>query len=168
MIERITNMVPEIATILIGTCVGAVAVVYAGTKGYLGHRKSRAAPSPATTTSAIATATEQANEVPAAETRVAAEPAPSPSPAPSSARYETVQPAPRDGPARPSPSHLLGSITDFRSSNAREEADKDIQASDGPCTWSPRCQEGPHQTQEAVGRRNKARAWVHKPTLHLF
>ncbi|MDG6914032.1 MAG: hypothetical protein JRN34_02060 [Nitrososphaerota archaeon] len=94
MIERITNMVPEIATILIGTCVGAVAVVYAGTKGYLGHRKSRAAPSPATTTSAIATATEQANEVPAAETRVAAEPAPSPSPAPSSARYETVQPAP--------------------------------------------------------------------------
>ncbi|MDG6953013.1 MAG: hypothetical protein JRM74_01440 [Nitrososphaerota archaeon] len=94
MIGRIISMVPEIATILLGTCVGAVAVVYAGTKGYLGHRKTRAAPSPSTTTSAITTATEQAKEVPTAETPVAAEPAPSPSPAPAPARYESVQPAP--------------------------------------------------------------------------
>ena len=87
-------MVPEIATILIGTCVGAVAVVYAGTKGYLGHRKTRAAPSLTTTTSTFATATEQAKEVPAAKTPAAAEPAPSPAHAPVTARYETVQPAP--------------------------------------------------------------------------
>ncbi|MDG6900078.1 MAG: hypothetical protein JRN59_04850 [Nitrososphaerota archaeon] len=90
MIGRIISMVPEIAAILLGTCVGAVAVVYAGSKGYLGHRKTRTAPSSATTTSTFTTATEQAKEVPAAETPAAAEPAPSPAPA----RYETVQPAP--------------------------------------------------------------------------
>ncbi|MDG6917367.1 MAG: hypothetical protein JRM85_07230 [Nitrososphaerota archaeon] len=87
-------MVPEIAAILLGTCVGGVAVVYAGSKGYLGHRKTRAAPSTATPTSTFTMATEQAKEVPAAETPAAAEPAPSPAPSSAPARYETVQPAP--------------------------------------------------------------------------
>ncbi|MCL4355833.1 MAG: hypothetical protein JRM79_00315 [Nitrososphaerota archaeon] len=87
---RINNMVPEIAAILLGTCVGAVAVVYAGSKGYLGHRKTRAAPSPATTASTFTASTSQA-EAPAAAEPVTS---PAPSPAPSQARYETVQPAP--------------------------------------------------------------------------
>ena len=101
-------MVPEIATILLGVIVGAVAVLYAGARGYLGHSK-KAAAATAPSVPAIDTyapTTEQAPEVPAAEAPAVAEPAPSPAPvvtaepapeptsAPAPALYETVQPAP--------------------------------------------------------------------------
>ena len=94
-------MVLEIATVLLGASVGAVVVIYAAARGYLGHKKKAAAP--ITSIDTYATKAEQA-EVPATEAPAVAEPAPSPasepspvtetatSPAP--ALYETVQPAP--------------------------------------------------------------------------
>ena len=93
-------MVLELATVLLGVCVGAIAVLYAAPRGYLG-RKKKAAATPAPSIPSIDTyapTTEQAPEVPAAEAPAVAEPAPSPAPepapAPSPAIYETVQPAP--------------------------------------------------------------------------
>lgn len=92
-------MVLELATVLLGACVGAIAVLYAAPRGYLGHRKTKAA-TPAPPADTYTPTTEQAPEVPAAEARAVAEPAPSPTPEPSPAAlpapalYETVQPAP--------------------------------------------------------------------------
>ena len=96
-------MALELATVLLAACVGAIAVLYAASKGYLGQRKKATAATPATPVVSIdnhATTTEQAPEVPAAEAPAVAEPAPSPEPepsplpAPAPAFYETVQPAP--------------------------------------------------------------------------
>ena len=100
-------MALELATILLGTVVGALAVLYAATRGYLRRAKKAAAtPTPSIPTiDTYAPKTEQA-EVPAAEApavaepapspapAVTAEPAPEPAPAPAPAIYETVQPAP--------------------------------------------------------------------------
>ncbi len=99
-------MVLELATVLLGATVGAIAVLYAAAKGYLGRGK-KAAANPAPSVPAIDTyapTTEQAPEVPAAEAPAVAEPAPSPAPevtaepapepTPAPAIYETVQPAP--------------------------------------------------------------------------
>jgi outer membrane biosynthesis protein TonB len=105
-------MVLELAIILLGACVGAIAVLYAGARGYLGRsKKATTTPAPSIPTiDTYATKTEQAPEVPAAEAPAVAEPAPSPAPeptptveptpapeatpAPAPAIYETVQPAP--------------------------------------------------------------------------
>ena len=98
-------MVLELATILLGVTVGAIAVLYAAPRGYLGRSKKAklaAAPTTSSTPSVdtYAPTTEQAPEVPAAETPAVAEPAPSPAPepeaapAPAPALYESVQPAP--------------------------------------------------------------------------
>ena len=101
-------MVPVIATIVLGVAAGAIAVLFAASKGYLGHRKTSAPAAPDTSIDIYATTTEQAPEVPAAEAPAVAEPAPSPAPevtaapepepapapAPAPAMYETVQPAP--------------------------------------------------------------------------
>ncbi len=96
-------MVLELATVLLGACVGAIAVLYAAPRGYLGHRKTKAAKqaeTPAPIIDTYAPTTEQAPEVPAAEAPAVAEPAPSPepeptpTPAPAPALYENVQPAP--------------------------------------------------------------------------
>jgi len=101
-------MVLELATVLLGACVGAIAVLYAAPRGYLGHRKTKAATPAATPPAApvatpeptpeetYAPTTEQAPEVPVTEAPAVAEPAPSPEPepAPLPALYETVQPAP--------------------------------------------------------------------------
>ena len=101
-------MVLELATVLLGACVGAIAVLYAAPRGYLGHRKTKAAtPAAAPPAALVATPepaleetyapmTEQAPEVPVTEAPAVAEPAPSPEPepAPLPALYETVQPAP--------------------------------------------------------------------------
>ena len=99
-------MVPVVATIVLGVAAGAIAVLYAASKGYLGHRKTSAPAAPDATIDSYATTTEQAPEVPAAEAPAVAEPAPShtpeatpapeptPAPAPATAMYETVQPAP--------------------------------------------------------------------------
>jgi hypothetical protein len=88
-------MVLELATVLLGACVGAIAVLYAAPRGYLGRRK-KAAATPAPSIDTYAPTTEQATEVPAAEAPTVAEPAPSPAPepTPAPALYETVQPAP--------------------------------------------------------------------------
>ena len=89
-------MVLELATVLLGAAVAAVAVLYAAPKGYFGHRKQKS--SSATSIETYVPKAEQAVEVPAAEAPAAAEPAPSPSPepepTPAPALYETVQPAP--------------------------------------------------------------------------
>ena len=88
-------MFPELATVLLGVVVGAIAVLYAAPRGYLGHRK-KAASTPAPSTSSVDTyapMTEQAPEVPATEAPAVAEPAPSPASA-APALYETVQPKP--------------------------------------------------------------------------
>jgi hypothetical protein len=102
----VSAMVLELAIILLGACVGAIAVLYAGARGYLGRsKKATTTPAPSIPTiDTYATKTEQAPEVPAAEAPAVAEPAPSPAPeptpapeaapAPSPAIYETVQPAP--------------------------------------------------------------------------
>lgn len=82
-------MVLELATVLLGAAVGAVAVLYVAPKGYLGHRKTR---SQTVSMETYTPETEQAVEVPAAVQPAVAEPAPSPAPTP--AFYETVQPAP--------------------------------------------------------------------------
>ena len=101
--QRVT-MVLELATVLLGAFVGALAVLYAAPKGYLGHRKTKS--SATTTIETFAPAPETVPEVPyeaphaeefsyAAEAPKAPEPVvaePSPEPAPSF--YESVQPAP--------------------------------------------------------------------------
>jgi len=99
-------MFPVIATIVLGVAAGAIAVLFAASKGYLGHRKTSAPAAPDTSFDTYVTTTEQAPEVPAAEAPAVAEPAPSPAPeatpapepeptpAPAPAMYETVQPAP--------------------------------------------------------------------------
>ena len=91
-------MFAEIATILLGVCVGSIAVVYAGAKGYLGHSKKTAAA--LATIDSYPTKMGQA-EVPATEAPAVAAPAPSPASessapkaVPSPAPYESVQPAP--------------------------------------------------------------------------
>ncbi len=81
-------MVLEVATVLLGVAVGAIAVLYAAPRGYLGHPRKRgtsAAVAPVETT--YTPATEQA-EAPAEVAAATVEPAPSPAPA----LYETVQP----------------------------------------------------------------------------
>jgi len=103
-------MFQVIATIVLGVAAGAIAVLFAASKGYLGHRKTSVPAAPDTSFDTYATTTEQAPEVPAAEAPAVAEPAPSPappvtaapepepeptpSPLPAPAMYETVQPAP--------------------------------------------------------------------------
>jgi len=93
-------MVPAIAAILLGTCAGIIAVILAADRGYLGHRKTKAAAAPAPSIDTYVTTTEQAPEVPTTEAPAVAEPAPSPAPEPAPtpeptpAMYESVQPAP--------------------------------------------------------------------------
>lgn len=106
-------MVPELATILLGVVVGAVAVLYAASKGYLGRTKKAAAtttPSNPAVDTPVAE-TEHAPEIPTADVPAAAEPAPSPvesAPAPEAAisplpaLYENVQPAPAPATFAPS------------------------------------------------------------------
>jgi hypothetical protein len=87
-------MVLETATVLLGVAVGAVAILYAGTRGYLGSRKKAAAAPVTTSIDTYVPTTEQVTEVPATEAPAVAEPAPSPAPEPTQApaMYETVQP----------------------------------------------------------------------------
>lgn len=99
------TMVLELATVLLGACVGAVAVLYAAPKGYLGHRKTKT--SAATSLESYTPATEQAVEVPTVVAPTMAEPAPSPAPA----LYESVQPAPAPVTYAPSPTTSFGAPT---------------------------------------------------------
>ncbi len=86
-------MVLELVTVLLAASVGAIAVLYAASRGYLGHRKTKET-TPAPTIDTYAPTTEQATEVTATEAPAVAEPAPSPAPEPMPALYENVQPAP--------------------------------------------------------------------------
>ena len=93
-------MVLELATVLLGASVGAIALIYAASRGYLGRKKTKAASTPAPSIDFYATPTEHAPEVPTAEAPAAVEHAPSPtpepthepSPEPTTSFYETVQP----------------------------------------------------------------------------
>jgi hypothetical protein len=115
-------MVLELATILLGATVGAIAVLYAASRGYLGRAKKAATTSTPSITAidSYAPTTEQA-EVPAAEAPAVAEPAPSPTPeitaeptpepAPAPAIYETVQPAPAPVTFAPPPASSFSAPT---------------------------------------------------------
>jgi hypothetical protein len=98
-------MVLEVATVLLGVCVGAIAVLYAAPRGYLGHprkKESGAAVEPVVMT--FAQTEEQV--VPPAETfTTAAEPEPAPSPPP--ALYENVQPEVTPVPVTYTPSSAI-------------------------------------------------------------
>jgi len=83
-------MVLAITTVLLGAEVGAIAVLLAVPKGYLGHRRRKRSIDSVTSLESSATPTEQAVGVPAAVATTVAEPAPSPV----QAIYETVQPTP--------------------------------------------------------------------------
>jgi hypothetical protein len=80
-------MVLELATVVLGACVGALAVLYAAPKGYLGHRRVRYTPASTTSIEPVVVAPPE----PSPEVKVAA-PEPAPAPAPVTAYYETVQP----------------------------------------------------------------------------
>ena len=97
-------MVLELATVLLGVCVGAVAVLYAAPKGYFGHRKTKSSPAAVTSFETYAPATEPAVEVHPEEAPAAVEPAPFPAPS----FYETVQPAPAPVTFAPTPSTSFG------------------------------------------------------------
>ncbi len=84
------TMVLELATVLLGACVGVVAVLYAAPKGYLGHTRRKGSIDSMTSLESYAPTTEQAVGVPAAVATTLAEPAPSPT----QAIYEIVQPTP--------------------------------------------------------------------------
>lgn len=82
-------MVLELATVLLGVCVGAIAVLYAAPKGYLGHKRMKYS-APVTSIQPYVSAPVE----PAPEVKYTA-PEPAPEPAPfHSAFYETVQPPP--------------------------------------------------------------------------
>ncbi|MBI3858996.1 MAG: hypothetical protein HY296_01970 [Thaumarchaeota archaeon] len=84
------TMVLELATVLLGACVGAVAVLYAAPRGYLGHPRRKASSAAVASLKTYTTATEQAKNTPTVDVPVAVVPAPSSAPP----MYETVQPAP--------------------------------------------------------------------------
>jgi hypothetical protein len=91
-------MVLEIATVLLGVAVGAIAVLYAAPKGYLGHRKKAATASAPPTIDTYVQTTEQVPEVPATEAPAVVEPAPSPAPEPAPAFEMTYAQAPAPEP----------------------------------------------------------------------
>lgn len=77
----------ELATVLLGACIGAIAVLFAAPKGYLGHKRVRYTPTSTTSIEPVVVAPPE----PAPEVKVA-EPEPTPAPAPVTSFYETVQP----------------------------------------------------------------------------
>jgi len=83
----------ELLTVLLGACVGAVAVLYAAPRGYLGHRRIRYTPSTTSIEPVTSAPPEPVPEVKPAAPAPAPEPAPEPAPA-FAAFYETVQPPP--------------------------------------------------------------------------
>jgi hypothetical protein len=85
-----STMVLELATVLLGACVGVVAVLYVAPKGYLGHPRKKGSIDSVTSLESYTPPTEQAVGVSAAVATTVAEPAPSPV----QAIYETVQPTP--------------------------------------------------------------------------
>jgi hypothetical protein len=79
----------ELLTVLLGACVGALAVLYAAPKGYFGHKRMRYT-APTTSIEPVVSAPPE----PAPEVKpIAPQPAPEPAPA-FTAAYETVQPPP--------------------------------------------------------------------------
>jgi hypothetical protein len=95
-------MVFEIAPVLLGVCVGAIAVLYAAPRGYLGHprrRGSSIAVAPIETSYALPAVQVEA---PVKAAPATAEPAPSPAPA----LYETVQPEVPPAPVSYAPSSV--------------------------------------------------------------
>ena len=108
----------ELLTVLLGACVGAVAVLFAAPRGYLGHRRIRYT-APPTSIQPVDSAPEPDPEEPPAP---APAPAPAPEPAPAfTAPYETVQPPPA-----PVVSYAAPSTTSFGASSAPAFAKKPV------------------------------------------
>ena len=84
------TMVLELATVLLGACVGIVAVLYAAPKGYLGHARRKGSIDSMSSLESYAPTTEQTVGVAVPVAATVAEPAPPPV----QAIYETVQPTP--------------------------------------------------------------------------
>ena len=104
-----STMVLDLATVLLGACVGVVAVLYAAPKGYLGHPRRKESIDTVASIEPYAQPTEQAVGVPAAATTTAVEPAPSPIQI--QAIYETVQPSPAPVQFTPPSSTSFGAPT---------------------------------------------------------
>jgi hypothetical protein len=85
-----STMVLELATVLLGACIGVVAVLYAAPKGYLGHARRKGSIDSMTSLESYTPTTEQAVVVPPLAAATVAEPAPPPV----QAIYENVQVTP--------------------------------------------------------------------------
>src|SRR5208337_2975042 len=83
-------MLPELATVLLGACVGIAAVLYAAPKGYLGHPLRKGPVGSMTLSQSYASPMAQEVVVPPAVATTLAEPIPAAAPA----IQETVQPTP--------------------------------------------------------------------------
>ena len=142
-----TNMVYEIAAILLGAAVGAALVLYAAPRGFFGHPRRRGTSVASTAPSyAPSIATEQVAETTttvttATEAPAAAEPAPSP--APTQAIYETVQPDTAPPPAVPA---TAASVVSFGAS-ARPSATRTYRRRAAP-RRSTATKATPHRTRK--------------------
>ena len=85
-----TGMLPELATVLLGACVGIAAVLYAAPRGYLGHPISKGPITSLTSSQSLAGPIQQEVIVPLAVSTTVAEPTRAQVPA----IQETVQPTP--------------------------------------------------------------------------
>ncbi len=83
-------MLPELATVLLGACVGIVAVLYAAPKGYLGRPVRKGLVGPMTSSHSYTSPMQQEVVVPPPVATTVAEQTPAPAPA----IQETVQPTP--------------------------------------------------------------------------
>lgn len=131
-------MVFEIATVLLGVCAGAIAVLYAAPKGYLGHPRrkgSNIAAAPIETSYAPPTVQV---EVPVEAAPPTVEPAPSPVPA----LYETVQPEVSPAPVSYTPS----SVTSFGPSSVSRKPTRTYRRRTAPVR-STSVSKSPHSTK---------------------
>jgi hypothetical protein len=105
-------MVFEVATVLLGVCVGVVAVLYAAPRGYLGHPRKKGSSAAVAQAEMTFAQTEEVTTSPPEAPVVTAEPAPTSAPA----LYETVQPDVSPAPVSFAPS----SVATFGASASRK------------------------------------------------
>jgi len=107
-------MVLEVATVLLGVCIGAIAVLYAAPRGYLGHPRKKESGAALEQVEMTFAQTDEQVVPPVEVLTTAAEPEPAPSPPP--ALYENVQPEVSPVPVTYSPP----SVASFGASVARK------------------------------------------------
>jgi len=98
-------MVLEVATVLLGVCIGAIAVLYAAPRGYLGHSRKKVSGAAVEPVEMTFAQTEEQVVPPADVFTAAADPEPTPSPPP--ALYENVQPELAPPPVTYTPSSAI-------------------------------------------------------------